>query len=403
MLNFIPPLIYLIAIFIVYKQVRTIYSLSVFIWALHLLSMLSFWIKSDFFTGFENDYSFQGLMVMFWTLVLITFPIVQFEKKLKKVEGIKGVSERKLKIVLWGLIGISMYAFVFFALNIPKVFALDIQDVRYGQIIFYESTIFSKIAVLGAFCSVYCIYIYFYCAATNSFPKARKYLLLSSTSFIIYTLNVAGRDGIVIWLLSYIAGYFFFHRYLPVKQIKVTKSVLGAVLIITLPVLIFITSSRFSDSSDKSSGFDSVLSYAGQALPNMSYAIDLTNKIHRRSGDGIFPIALIREITVGNENRFVQMEEDALYGFRSNQFPSYVGFFYPSYPFYVLLIFVILFNIVVVTSGKISRQKFDSVSFLPAYTWSMIPIVGIFYFYYGELIGNVFLILPFFIKMYLNK
>ena len=71
-------------------------------------------------------------MVMFWTLVLI-FPIVQFEKKLKKVEGIKGVSERKLKIVLWGLIGISMYAFVFFALNIPKVFALDIQDVRYGR------------------------------------------------------------------------------------------------------------------------------------------------------------------------------------------------------------------------------------------------------------------------------
>lgn len=107
------------------------------------------------------------------------------------------------------MIGLSLYSIVFFSINLPKVFALDVKAVRDGHVIFYESSIYSKLAILGAFSSVFCIYFYYYLSILDTLPRIRKLLLFSSISFVLYTLNVAGRDGIVIWGLSFMAGLFF--------------------------------------------------------------------------------------------------------------------------------------------------------------------------------------------------
>ena len=405
MINCFPPILYAVTTYSVYRRVGRFYSLSVFIWLLHTVSMLCFWIKADFLLGFENDYSIGALALMYFTLFLITIPLIRFEKRLSKCGNIKAVSisSSKFKIVVYSLIILSLYSIAFFVVNLPKVFALDVKEIREGQIIFYESSIFSKVAVLGAFSSVFCIFFYFYLSALNYNRKICTLLLISSLSFIVYTLNVAGRDGIVIWGFSFLAGFFLFHKYLNKRIIKLIKK--GAVLmtIITLPLLIYITGSRFSDSSNSLAGFDSVLSYAGQSLPNLSYEIDLVEKIHRRSGDGTFPIALVRSIVGSDENRFDRMDDAAIYGFRSNQFSSYVSFFYPSYSILFLIFFIILFNVIIRSSVKVRQSQFNPIDFIVGYTWYMIPIVGIFYFYYGELIGNVFLLLPFLIRFYLKR
>lgn len=365
--------------------------------------MLCFWIKADFLYGFENDYTLWALIIMYITLLLITLPLIKFEIRLRKIDRLEVLPLHKLKIVIYVLIALSLYSFAFFVINLPKVFALDVKEVREGQIIFYESSIFSKIAVLGAFSSVFCIYFFYYLSAINYNKRLRVLLFFSSLSFIIYTLNVAGRDGIVIWGLSFLAGLLLFYKYLGEKMIKTIKKGTIIMTLITLPLLIYITGSRFSDSSDSLSGFDSVLSYAGQSLPNLSYEIDLSNRIHRRSGDGTFPIALVRSFFVSDDNRFDRMGDSALYGFRSNQFASYVSFFYPSYSIFFLFCFICLFIIIIKSSIRSSKKIFNCADFIVGYTWYMIPIVGIFYFYYGELIGNVFLILPYLIRFYLKR
>lgn len=398
--NIIPPLLYVFTTYILYRRLGRFYSLSVFIWLMHTVSMLCFWIKADFFKPFQNDYTIEALMLMYGTLLLITIPLVYYERRLTKISLVKIINERQLKNVSIILIVIGLYAIFFFSINLPKVFAMDIVQLRDERIVFYESNIFSKIAILGAFCSVFSIYFFFYYSLLKKDKTIRNLLIITSTSFIFYTLNVAGRDGIVIWTLSFIAAFFLFHRFLEKSFVKSIRKVLLISVIIVSPVLVFITSSRFSSGYEDNSAFDSVLSYAGQSLPNLSYKIDLTNKINRRSGDGVFPIALLRGLMGGDTDRFDRMEKSAAYGFRSNQFSSYVSYFYPSYPIYFLILFIIVFNLIVMNSTK-GRTCFNVTNFLPAYTWSMIPIVGIFYFYYGELIGNVFLLLPFFFRYYL--
>lgn len=403
MLNFIPPLLYSLTTLYVYKQTKRFFCLSVYIWLLHTISMACFWVKADFYSGFANDYSFVALTIMYFTLLAITFPLVKYEKKGTEINGVETMNERKIRLVSKALVILGIYAFGFFVVNLPKVFAANIVALRDERIVFYSSSIFSKVACLGAFSSVFCIYFYFYYKIKETEHKLQKWLLISSTSFIVYTLNVAGRDGIVIWSLSYLSGIFLFHRFLKAEDVKKIFKIFGYAMLITLPLLWLITTARFSSGSNNDSAIESVFSYAGQALPNYTYKIDLTNAIGRRSGEGKNPIALLRVLTGTETNRFERMEESAQYGFRSNQFSSYVSFFYPSYPFYFLILFVIAMVLIVRSSTKRIQNNFGFDDFLPAFTWYMIPIVGIFYFYYGEVIGNVFLLMPFLIRFYLKK
>ena len=403
MINSIPPILYILTTYGIYKYVGRFFCLSVYIWLLHTVSMICFWIKADLFTGFPNDYSYEALAVMYVTLLLITYRMIVFDKKGWDLGLLTPTNNKKVLLLSKFLILLGIYSIAFFVVNLPKVFAQNIAELRDERMVFYSSSFFSKVAVLGAFASVFCIYFYFYLSTlkdSNKYKRTKNWLLISSTSFIVYTLNVAGRDGIVIWGLSFLGGVFLFHRNLDNISLRnIWKKTLVAFLL-TAPILGFITSSRFSNGYNDNSAIESVFSYAGQSLPNLSYAIDLTRRIGIYSGEGSIPIALVRSIMGDNEDRFDRMERTAGYGFRSNQFASYVSAFYPAYPVYVLFLFVILFNIVI--AGAM-RGKMDYTRFLPAFTWYMIPIVGIFYFYYGELIGNVFLIMPFFIRYYLRN
>lgn len=403
MLNFFPPLLYSVTTFFVYNQTKRFFSLSVYIWLLHTVSMVCFWVKADFYSGFDNDYSFEALSLMYFTLLAITYPLIKYERMGKEIIGVETINEGKIRLLSKVLVLISIYAFGFFVVNLPKVFAANIVALRDERIVFYSSSIFSKVACLGAFSSVFCIYFYFYYKIKGNEKKLQKWLLISSTSFIVYTLNVAGRDGIVIWALSYLAGVFLFHRYLQAHDVKKIFKLFVFVMLMTLPLLWAITKTRFSSDSSKDSAIESVFSYAGQALPNYTYTIDLTKKIGHRAGEGENPIALLRLLTGTETNRFERMDESAQYGFKSNQFSSYIVAFYPSYPFYFLLLFILVMVMIVSSSTKRTHGNFKFEDFIPAFTWYMIPIVGIFYFYYGELIGNVFLLMPFLIKFYLKK
>lgn len=405
-MNFIAPVLYLLTTYTIYKKIGTFFCLSVYVWLLHTISMTCFWIKADFLSGFDSEFTYFALAIMYFTLVLITLPLVKLEKSNITIKSLKSISSSKfkrLKFVCYILIGLSLYSIVFFSINLPKVFALDVKAVRDGHVIFYESSIYSKLAILGAFSSVFCIYFYYYLSILDTLPRIRKLLLFSSISFVLYTLNVAGRDGIVIWGLSFMAGLFFFYRFLKKELISSIFRTLLKVSIVVVPVLVFITTSRFSGNSNDNSEIESILSYAGQSLPNLSYTIDLTNKLGFRSGDGQIPIALLQPLTgKSDENRHEKIGDLMTYGFKSNQFKSYVGYFYPAYSFPILIIFILLFIFVIRVCSTRYIGSIDFVGFLPGFTWYMIPIVGIFYFYYGELIGNVFLLLPFLIKKYLK-
>lgn len=393
MIDFIPFIIHFITLIFFYFKAQKKISLAVFIWGIHTFSMFSYGVLAVFFRP-EYYFTLEAYVLMYSCLYFLLIPIRIFEKKVRNgVVLLTKLPSFGYKALTVFLIILGVYSLSFFVINIPKVIAYGFSNMRVDMFVFYKSSFFSKIAILGAFSSSTMLFMYFYSLIVYGRTIRANLLLLSSFSFIFYTLNVAGRDGIVIWFLSFLSIYFLFcpfmSSFLRIRILSVLKKV-GVVII---PLLLIITIARFSISNDKFAVLESLFSYIGQPLANLSYNIDLTNILGVRSGKGEYPLEILNmifNVDDGGLSRIQKIEEKLLLGFRANQFSSYIGGFYPAYPLIYLFVFLIILYFVI--------NKFNKMTILGmliGFSWSMIIIVGVFYFYYSQFSGNIYLILPF--------
>ncbi len=404
MINFLPFALHLIILLQYIRRSQHKICLSNFILALHTLSMFAFGVLAVFFYP-DYYFTFKAYLLMLFTLLILLYPLRKYENKIKATTKLAKFPILGYQIIVVFLIVISLYSCVFFTRNLLTVFSYGIDTVRTKEMVFYQSSIFSKIAIVGAFCSCITVFMFFYTLIQYGMNRTAKLLLFSSFSFILYTLNAAGRDGMVIWALSFVASYCLFYPYLSIalrsKIIKLTK----LSVIIILPIFIAFTMARFSKGGEISKGVESIFSYIGQPLANLSYEIDFTEKIGIRSGDGYYPVEIAQMVFsdkgVPPLSRMDRIRSSMELGFRSNQFSSYIGGFYPGYPIYVLFFFVLIcfliFSLLNVKDGYVKTS-----TLLISFSWYMILVVGIFYFYYSELSGNVYLLIPFLFSVLLK-
>jgi len=331
-------------------------------------------------------------------------PLRKYERHIAKrnILGFTQLPTFSFNLIVYFLIIIGMYSCLFYMRNIPLVFSYGINEVRQNQLIFYSSSIFSKIAVLGAYSSSISIFLFFYIITTyNNFNTKAKLLLITSLSFIFYTLNVGGRDGFVIWSLYFIASYCLFYLFIPDKFKTNLKHFFIIILLLIIPVFWTMTMARFGTKEGTKGAVESIFSYIGQPLANFSYNIDFSIKTGTRSGEGFYPLEILDIIFLNKNFRMNRMER-IIYlqdlGFRPNQFASYINSFYPSYPFYTLLIFITI-CLCVFYQYRFRKNKIVSEKLLIVYVWYTILIVGVFYFYYSTLAGNVYLLLPLIFSM----
>lgn len=399
MIDFVPFLIH--SVFLLYF-VRSSYHkvcLSNFILLLHTLSMLSYGILATF-SEKQYYYTFQAYFIMLASLIILLIPLRRYEHKLVayNISGFTSLPKSKFNQITFFLIVLGLYASFFFLVNITSVIAYGFNQVRQDGMIFYKSSMLSKIAILGAFTSPLAIFFAFYNIVKKQALDLRtRLLLLSSLSFILYTLNVAGRDGIVIWFLSFIASLTLFYPFV-IKRIKrKLLNIIMFILVLTLPLFLAISFSRFGSTAKGDGVLMSFASYLGQPLANLSYSIDFSRSIHMRSGEGSYPLEVLRILFLDSHEQLGRMERiNSMLdiGFRTNQFSSYIGAFYPAYPFYVLIIFILLLTSVF-SLYKFRGNLVVTSRMLIVYGWYMVLIIGVFYFYYSEISGNVYLLLPF--------
>lgn len=397
MINVIPFLIHFAILLYLISKSKIKICLSNFIFTIHTFSMLSFSIVAIFFDD-SYHFSWEAYLIMLLTLLILLIPLRKYEYKVSKynIEGFTILPTFGFKLVSSFLILLGIYSCLFFIKNISSVFLYGFSSIRADKVIFYDSSLFSKIAILGAFSSSISIFLFFYNVVKEGVMNLRsKLLLLTSLSFIFYTLNVAGRDGFVIWLFSFLASFCLFYPFLTVDHIKKVKKYIIVFFIISIPIFSSITIDRFGNNQIGAIG--SVFSYMGQSLENLSYNIEFSNKTGMRSGDGDFPLEIMRLLFSPdgkNINRMDRILELFDQGFRSNSFASYINAFYPSYPIYVLFLFILIcFSIY--SMYKFNNKNIITSRILIVYSWYMIIIVGVFYFYYSSIAGNIYLILPF--------
>lgn len=334
-------------------------------------------------------------------------PLRKFEKQSYSCT-FDSVNQQGLKFLAISVTILCLYAIVFFASNIKSVLAISVVEVRSSQDAVYESSIYSKIAVLGAFLSPVALFLYFYNQVQLYLSKTQSLLLfVSSLSFVFYTLCVAGRDGIIIWIFTYISCIcLFYHHINRDARRKIVRIIIGCTLLLA-PIFMFISNERFSSSD--SGVMVSMLDYLGKQLYILSEKIDT----YLNTGIGnLFPtghfyllekvLGLFGYASTSHENRFDNMDYLFNAGYeQANQFSYFVGSFYPANTNLLILItFIAICVLVYKLNLKILKGKISTSGLMCAFVWYMIPIVGVFYFYYGSLIGNVFLLMPFIIKIF---
>ena len=414
LINFLPSLIFVLLLYFNTKRVGRLISLSNFIILLYTLSLVSFGIYSLF----ESTYfiNLEAFFIVFFSIIILTRPLSKFEKKITPNTKIIEIPKTKYKVLVFIVTAISAYSIIFFGKNIGQVFNSDLSVLREEILIhggFYESSIFSKMAILGAYLSPISLFLYFYSLVVNEHYKFKILLLISSTSFIFYTLNVAGRDGIIIWGISYLALLGLFYPLLQQKVIKNQRKLILISLSIFLPIFLLISNARFGNDKYIDSNKQvlySIINYIGQQPFELSERIEQLQVINY---DGeprsIYPLLInikdefFGQVNSEDVNNRLELRSNSLdLGLRTWRFVYYIGDILTELGMLGLIIFTAIIYFICSINLKIFNNTISISRLLISFSWYMIIIVGVFYFYYGQLIGNVFLVIPFLIHFYLN-
>ena len=89
-------------------------------------------------------------------------------------------------------------------------------------------------------------------------------------------------------------------------------------------------------------------------------------------------------------------------GLKTWRFTYYIGDILTELGLLGLIIFTTILYFVCSINLKIIDNSISISRLLISFSWYMIIIVGVFYFYYGQIVGNIFLLTPFLIHFYLN-
>lgn len=414
--NFLPSLIFVALLFYNTMSVGRIICLSNFIISLYTVSMISFSIyslvDSTYFINLE------AFFIVFFSILILTRPLAKFEKQITSEIDIIELSKKKYNVLVFLIVSISIYSIFFFGKNMSQVFNSDLSVLK-DQVLkdggFYESSIFSKIAVFGAYISPITLFLYFYSLAADENNKFRYLLLISSTSFIFYALNVGGRDGIVIWLITYFALFCLFYPLLEREIIKNQKKLIVIAIALLLPILLLISTARFggdksANSDSKRDVFYSILEYIGEQPFELSDRIEQLELIeYNGEPRSIYPLFFnIKDafFGIGNdsdiENRFELRADSIDLGLKTWRFTYYIGDILTELGWLGLIICTAIIYLICRINLKVIDDAISISNLLISFTWYMIIIVGVFYFYYGILVGNVFLLTPFLLHFYLN-
>lgn len=412
--NFIPFLFFTILFWLNKRRIGSFWAMSNYILMLYMFSTLSFFILSIIRKSSGIYWNIEALLLISLPTFLLVQPLSRIESKIfRKKYVLEDIKLKPLQYLSWSLIVISFISIFFFLQNIRQLFVIDINDLRSGHGALYQGgTLISKISCFGAYLFPVTLFVYFYNIVKRQMPHYITLLLLvSSLSFIVYTLNVAGRDGIVLWFLYYLGYYSFFRFFIKDKDRRGMTKFICITSVIAFPLFLYISSSRFSGDSEGTIG--SIVSYCGQSLYNLSQNIDAFNSTGygalgaRDHFELLYRVFdLFGDTSTGRVNRFEDANENIMFlrnlGYTPFSFSFYIGSIFPlDVSLWGLFSFICVFYLVCLKHTKINGNTISTKHLICSFSWYTILFSGIFYFYNGTFIGNFFLFFSLFIPFLL--
>lgn len=380
--RFIPFLVFLHPFILANRRKNKI---ATFICGLYFASAVgSLFISSKYLIwhDFQND-TWQGFLLY----SIYNLPLLYLSLYLKPLEGINNIKFDILTTIFVAFLGVgAIFSTIYqmpYALN---ALSLDAYEVRYFQHSILPSNIFTTIAV--GFSTFFIIYLfYFFVGLINKWNKLITFsMLLGALSFVINVLTVSGRDGFVLFILSFVLAFLLFENHLNEKLKKKIKLIGFFLGIIFFTIFFIITANRFSDINDGNllSAFNvGVLNYFSM----QPFTFNDVLKYHDTFsyGRGSFPLFYSWFFEIENTERDVSMAY--MYNFA-----GYIGSFYKNGAFLFTTFFVGLFYLIFIRI-KFMYKKYYIYQFSIISLYIFFMTSGLFYFRLGDKGGNLYILL----------
>ena len=229
-------------------------------------------------------------------------------------------------------------------------------------------------------------------------------LFIASLSYIFYILAYIGRDGIVYWLMSFIAIFAIFRNHIEsrIKHRFLHKAAI--MLIIMMIPFSYITISRFTDSDI--TVFSSLFEYFGGQLNNFSDYYSIENR-PLTQGYQNFPIFSDWWCKVFGEecSSWVSMHDEVFQVYLDQGkppwlFATFISDFISDFGLLGMIVIILIFSIISYLTCKSKRQYSLSRLLLILFLF-MIPYWGVFYFRFSIINGYILINLLFIFVVYI--
>lgn len=247
----------------------------------------------------------------------------------------------------------------------------------------------------SAFFNIYLFY--FFVGLINKWNKFITFsMLLGALSFVVNVLTVSGRDGFVLFTLSFLLSYFLFEHSMNdnlKKRVKVLSVLTGVIFIIIFST---ITLERFSRSQET----DLVAVFQIGGLNYFSMQPFTFNDVLKYQdifsyGRGSFPLFYSWFFDYEKSVRDVSM------AYKYN-FAGYVGTFYKNGGYVALALIVAIFYVIFYQLKNLHRKYYISqFSIFSLYFFFMTS--GLFYFRLGNKGGNLFILLSILLFLFFKR
>ena len=243
-----------------------------------------------------------------------------------------------------------------------------------GNKTFYSYGLIGYIATIGMNTPMFAIFMAFYRLFKERKADIVFYLLIfTSLSGPFMNLTIAGRDGLVRWLMFLICNIAIYRKYVSFKTIPFFLKLISLVVIGFICIsFVIITFSRFGEGED---ALMSVVEYIGMS----SYFF---SEIYKHVGtDYLFGFQSIFPVFPGGMNSLeiaklgLNFSTSAFHTF-AGSFVLYVGTFWT---FIMAIVFNFLYN------NSIGPNNFKLSNYFSYFIFYQVVYVGVFYFVYALL------------------
>lgn len=371
------------------KKQQTHFSIGTYLLFLYISSILLSFLEDNS----NKVYTLEASFYFLTTLLLFIYPVLKFDQR--KIEKFSLCNERLFRCLCNVFIIGGICAYIYFLPIVYKLFTsgnsiLILRTDMVGGTVYFNVNIFYYLTTFVSQFYPIILICYFFSITNLHYSRSYNYLLLfSSTAYIVNVLASVGRDGFVLWSMSYVFSFILFYKYLSVEQIRMQKKLFKRLLFVFLLFFIPITVARFFMNGFKD-GILSMFSYFGQQFGNFN---NLYNKVD-------FSLLKVDVSTILLFLKNEQLASDIIseqrnfynqFGIDKFVFATFVGSFCVGIG--PLLTLVWASGHAVLNSILISNKKivpFGKILYITLL--AQIPLHGIFYYKLGYSVSNIYVI-----------